>query len=169
MRKREKGKRTIVFPTPKIKTEELKEDINQVTQFIRSVAHITASTLDTLFEGQRTVINHFVETNLTATTPEKLHHQKTILLTLVLIAGIIAIACIATLIIAIGLLVEKIQTNSKQTKQRRQAYELIPTYHNARTLKTFQQEAYYSSGESLEPPPLPSPVIENHRNSLYNK
>jgi len=112
-------------------------------------------------ETQRGVIDHFVGTRLTATKPEELYHQKTVLIIAVITAAIVGILTITTLITLLTILIDKVITQLKHRRDKRK-YDLIPTYHNAKDLQKLNTD-YTSSHESILPtPPIPTaPNIED--------
>jgi hypothetical protein len=100
-----------------------------------------------------------LEKTLTSPEPITLNFQKTGLVLLVIIVGILATLAIAFLTI---LLVEAIKACKLklQAHRRKHKFELIPTYHNVRVLKhTFDPEFENYSEETLPPPPT-APTLE---------
>jgi hypothetical protein len=138
--------------------------LKQISTFIRSITKATSDTLEALAESQKDVIDNFVDANLSGVEPDKLILQKAALITTVIAVGLIAIACISTLIIVVGLLTEKaVFARQDRKRRRKQAYESVPTYQNARELTTFYSEPIYSSYESVDiplPPPPPRRKVE---------
>jgi len=101
---------------------------------------------------------------LTATDPDALYHQKVILITVVVAAAIIGILTVTTLIVLISIIADKVTHKLRQRAQR-DRYELIPTYHNVRALRTLDPNFNYSCESILPPPPIPSAPPEELENT----
>jgi len=93
-------------------------------------------------------LDQLIDRSLRNSTPEDLNYNKAILIAIATTAAIIGILTVTTIIILISLLVEKVRI---KLKERREKYELIPTYHNVRQLRKLDPNFNFSC-ESIVPP-----------------
>ena len=116
--------------------------------------------INLLIDGQREILERFVDKSLRNSSPEDLYHQKAILIAVVVTAAIIGILTVATVVILISIVVEQLTLKLRKRRQRNR-YDLIPTYHNVRALRSVEPNLNYSY-ESIDIPPPPIPVSYTH-------
>jgi hypothetical protein len=98
-----------------------------------------------------------VDAGLARATPDTLNQQKIIFILLIVIGAIIGTLAITAIIILLGIVFEKIRHKLRKGR-RKERYELIPTYHNVRALRTLEP-GFSLSVDTLPPPPPPRPTI----------
>jgi hypothetical protein len=134
----------------------------EISHFIRSVTQTVVNTLDTILARQDEIIDKILTYTLTSPDPFVLNTQKSILIIIVTIAGILGTLAVAFLTVVAFEVTKACKEKIKRHRQRHR-FELIPTYHNVRVLRqtTFEPNFDNYSEETLPPYPSPSaPIVE---------
>jgi hypothetical protein len=93
--------------------------------------------------------------------------QKTILIAVVIIAGIVATAGITFLTVILSIIYETCREKFRRHRQKHR-FELIPTYHNVRALRSLNinVESYADEDYPTPPPSAPLPDFEFDTNAV---